>query len=54
MADLKTGIDKEIEAVVSDEKMQARFAGMGVEPMFMAAAEFAGFIVEEAEKWGKS
>jgi len=26
---------------------------MGIDPMFMAAAEFAKFIAEEAEKWGK-
>jgi tripartite-type tricarboxylate transporter receptor subunit TctC len=46
-------LDREIEAVLSDEKMKARFVGMGIEPMFMAAAEFARFILDEAEKWGK-
>ena len=46
-------LDREIEAVLSDEQMKARFAGMGIDPMFMAAAEFAKFIAEEAEKWGK-
>jgi tripartite-type tricarboxylate transporter receptor subunit TctC len=46
-------LDREIEAVLSDDKMKTRFAGMGIEPMFMAAAAFAKFIVEEADKWGK-
>jgi len=46
-------LDREIEAVLSDEQMKARFAGMGIDPMFMPAAEFAKFIAEEAEKWGK-
>jgi len=46
-------LDREIEAVLADEQMKARFAGMGIDPMFMAAAEFAKFIAEEAEKWGK-
>jgi len=26
---------------------------MGVEPVFMTTAEFAKFVVAEAEKWGK-
>jgi tripartite-type tricarboxylate transporter receptor subunit TctC len=46
-------LDREIEAVLSDEKMKARFVDLGIEPMFMAAAEFAKFVVDEAEKWGK-
>jgi len=46
-------LDREIEAVLADEQMKARFAGMGIDPMFMPAAEFAKFIAEEAEKWGK-
>jgi tripartite-type tricarboxylate transporter receptor subunit TctC len=46
-------LDREIEAVISDENMKARFAGVGIDPMFMAAVEFAKFIADEAEKWGK-
>jgi tripartite-type tricarboxylate transporter receptor subunit TctC len=46
-------LDKEIEAVLPDEKMKARLIGAGVEPMFMAADEFAKLIVDEAETWGK-
>ena len=46
-------LDREIEAVLSDEQMKARLVGMGIDPMFMAAPEFAKFIAEEAEKWGK-
>ena len=46
-------LDKESEAVISDEKMKVRFISLGIDPMFMAAAEFGKFIVDEAEKWGK-
>jgi tripartite-type tricarboxylate transporter receptor subunit TctC len=46
-------LDREIEAVLSDEQMKVRFVGMGIDPMFMPAVEFAKFIAEEAEKWGK-
>jgi tripartite-type tricarboxylate transporter receptor subunit TctC len=46
-------LDEEIAAVLSDEQMKVRFASMGIEPMFMAAGEFAKFILDEAEKWGK-
>ena len=46
-------LDQEIEAAISDEKIKARFVNLGIDPMFMAAAEFGKFIVAEAEKWGK-
>jgi tripartite-type tricarboxylate transporter receptor subunit TctC len=46
-------LDQEIAAVISDEKIKARFVNLGIDPMFMAAGEFAKFIVDEAEKWGK-
>ena len=46
-------LEREIDAVLSDEKMKTRFVGMGIDPMFMMSAEFAKFIVDEAEKWGK-
>src|SRR5262249_992379 len=44
-------LDKEVEAVISDEKIKTRFVTLGIDPMFMAAAEFREFIVAEAEKW---
>jgi len=46
-------LDKQIEAVISDENMKARFVNLGIDPMFMAAAGFAAFIAEEADKWMK-
>jgi tripartite-type tricarboxylate transporter receptor subunit TctC len=46
-------LEKEIAVVVSDEKMKARFVGVGVDPVFMTTAEFAKFVVDEAAKWGK-
>jgi tripartite-type tricarboxylate transporter receptor subunit TctC len=46
-------LDKEIKAVVADPQIKARFVDMGVEPKFMDSAEFAKFIADETEKWGK-
>jgi tripartite-type tricarboxylate transporter receptor subunit TctC len=46
-------LDQEIAAVLADEQMKARLLGVGIDPMFMPAAEFAKFIADEAEKWGK-
>ena len=46
-------LDTEIAAVISDEKIKTRFVSVGIDPMFMAAAEFAKFIADEAEKWGQ-
>jgi len=33
--------------------MQARFVGLGAEPMIMTPAEFGKFIVDETERWAK-
>jgi tripartite-type tricarboxylate transporter receptor subunit TctC len=46
-------LNKEIDTVVADPKMKARFAGLGVESMSMTPAEFAKFIANETEKWLK-
>jgi tripartite-type tricarboxylate transporter receptor subunit TctC len=46
-------LNKEINAVLSDPTMKARFADLGAEPMLMTPAEFGKYIVSEAEKWGK-
>jgi tripartite-type tricarboxylate transporter receptor subunit TctC len=46
-------LNKEINAALADPKMKARFADLGGEPLSMASVEFAKFIVEETEKWGK-
>jgi tripartite-type tricarboxylate transporter receptor subunit TctC len=46
-------LNKEINAVIADPKLKARFADLGAEPLSMTSGEFAKFIVEETEKWGK-
>jgi tripartite-type tricarboxylate transporter receptor subunit TctC len=46
-------LNKEINAALADPKLKARFADLGAEPMSMTPAEFAKFVVDETEKWGK-
>jgi tripartite-type tricarboxylate transporter receptor subunit TctC len=52
-ADVIAKLDREIAAVLADEKIKTRLVSMGIDPMFMPAVEFASFIADEAEKWGK-
>jgi tripartite-type tricarboxylate transporter receptor subunit TctC len=42
-----------INASLANPNMQARFVGLGAEPMIMTPAEFGKFIVDETEKWAK-
>ena len=46
-------LNRETNAVIANPKLKARFADLGAEPLSMTSAEFAQFIVEETEKWGK-
>ena len=46
-------LNKEINAGLTDPAIQARIAELGSVPMTMATADFARFIAEETEKWGK-
>src|SRR5262249_40396819 len=48
-------LNKEINAVVADPKMQASLVGIGVTPMPMSTtpAEFGKFVADETAKWGK-
>ena len=46
-------LNKEINAVVADPKMQTSLAGMGLTPMSVAPAEFGKFIADETAKWAK-
>jgi tripartite-type tricarboxylate transporter receptor subunit TctC len=46
-------LNKEINAVTTDPTIEARLAGLGVEPMSMTSAAFGKFIIDETEKWGK-
>ncbi len=51
--DIIEALNKEINAVLSDPALKARFAALGAEPMLMTPAEFGKYIATEIEKWGK-
>ena len=46
-------LNKEINAVLVDPAIRARFADLSSEPIVGSPAEFGQFIAAEAEKWGK-
>ena len=52
-ADIIAKLNGEINAGLVDAKIKERLADLGGEPMPMATADFAKFIVDETEKWGK-
>ena len=52
-ADIVDKLNGEINAGLADAKMKERLADMGGEPMPMSLADFAKFIADETEKWGK-
>jgi len=46
-------LNKEVDAVLTDAKMQARLADLGTTMFRGSPAELGMFIVEETEKWAK-
>jgi tripartite-type tricarboxylate transporter receptor subunit TctC len=52
-SDVINRLNNEINAVVADPAMRARFADLGSEPLAGSPADFGKFIVAETEKWGK-
>jgi len=52
-AEIIDGLHKETKTALADPKLKARFADLGAELLSMTSGEFAQFIVEETEKWGK-
>jgi tripartite-type tricarboxylate transporter receptor subunit TctC len=52
-AEIIEKLNKEINAVVADPKMQASLGGIGLTPMSTTPAEFGKFIADETAKWGK-
>jgi len=46
-------LNHEINAVLSDPALRARFASLGAEPMLMTPAEFGKYVAAETAKWGK-
>jgi len=51
--DIVSALNKEINAVITDPAMKAKFANLGAEPMPMTPVEFQKFIAEQIDKWGK-
>ena len=46
-------LNNEINAVLGDPAIKARFVDLGAEAMIMTAAQFGAFEVAEAKKWGQ-
>jgi tripartite-type tricarboxylate transporter receptor subunit TctC len=46
-------LNREVNAVLADPAVKARFASLGAEPMIMTSDEFGKYIVSEIAKWGK-
>jgi tripartite-type tricarboxylate transporter receptor subunit TctC len=46
-------LNKEIDAILTDPKMKARLADLGVTVFTNSPAEFGRFIATETEKWAK-
>jgi len=52
-AEVVEKLNKEIRASLADPKLQARLADLGGTVMTDSPADFAKFIADETEKWGK-
>ncbi len=52
-ADIVDKLNSDINAVVADAAIKARFLSLGVEPEPMTAAQFGKLITDAAEKWAK-
>ena len=46
-------LNREVNAGIADEKMQARITELGCLPLALSREAFAALIAEETEKWGK-
>jgi len=46
-------LNKAVSAILADSNFQARLVDLGGQPFVSSPAEFAKFIAEETEKWGK-
>jgi tripartite-type tricarboxylate transporter receptor subunit TctC len=52
-AEITQRLNKEVNAVLTDPRLKARFADLGIIPMSMTPAECQKFITAETEKWAK-
>jgi tripartite-type tricarboxylate transporter receptor subunit TctC len=51
--DIVTTLNRHVNAALSDATFKARLAEVGLEPFASMPSEFASFIAEQTEKWGK-
>jgi tripartite-type tricarboxylate transporter receptor subunit TctC len=51
--DIIDKLNKEINAILVDPAIKARFTDLGSEAMVMTPAEFGNFVAGEIQKWGK-
>ena len=52
-AEIVDRLNKEINAILADPQARARIADIGASPFAGSAADFAKFIAEDTERWGK-
>ncbi len=52
-AEIVGKLNREINAAVADPKLQARFADLGAVTFTGSPAEFAKFLAQESDKWGR-
>lgn len=52
-AEIVERLNKEINAILADPQVKARIADMGASPFGGSPAEFAKFLAEDTERWGK-
>jgi tripartite-type tricarboxylate transporter receptor subunit TctC len=52
-AELVDRRNKETNAILADPKVKPRFADLGATVFASSPTEFAKFIADETEKWGK-
>ncbi|MGA8497328.1 MAG: tripartite tricarboxylate transporter substrate binding protein [Xanthobacteraceae bacterium] len=52
-AEITAMLNQEVNAVLTDPRLKARFADLGIIPMPMTPAECQKFITAETEKWAK-
>jgi tripartite-type tricarboxylate transporter receptor subunit TctC len=52
-AEIIQTLNKAINAALTDPKMKARLADLGLEPLANSPAEFGNYIVQYTEKWGR-
>ena len=51
--DIVTTLNRHVNAALADAMFKARLAEVGLEPFASTPSEFAEFIAEQTEKWGK-